>query len=79
MTETAESAETTVVKLPDGNTVPLSDLYATVDAAAYLGVSRITLWRWVQAGKISTVPSDRHILFLRSDMDKLLSTRGVEG
>ncbi len=77
MTETASTTETTNVELPDGNTVPLSDLYATVDAAAYLGVSRITLWRWVQAGKIRTVPSDRHILFLRSDMDKLLSDKDM--
>ncbi len=60
---------------PDGTAIPIDHLYAAVDAAAYLGVTTMSLWRWMREGKICPLRIARRNLFLRSDLDKLLSTR----
>ncbi|MGR3295830.1 MAG: helix-turn-helix domain-containing protein [Candidatus Bathyanammoxibius sp.] len=67
--------DSTTIQVPGGDAVPIAHLYATADAAAYLDITKMTLWRWVRDGKISTVRIGRHNLFLRSAMDKLLSAR----
>lgn len=43
------------------------------DAAAYLGLSQVTVRRLVQRGEIKPVRAVRHLLFARSTLDQFLA------
>lgn len=47
--------------------------YTTKDVIAAVGISRLTLYRWLAAGKISEVPKDykEHRLFTQKDIKKI--------
>lgn len=49
------------------------DMLTTGEAAMLLGVARLTLYRWIKAGKISAVvlPSGQHKI-RRADIEKML-------
>jgi len=57
-------------------TVTVNELLSSTKAAKYLGISRMTLWRWVKAGTITPVMFDHayfHIKELMRVKDKKLS------
>jgi excisionase family DNA binding protein len=37
------------------------------DVAERLGVSKVTLWRWVKAGKLSAVKLSQRTVYVRKD------------
>ena len=41
-------------------TIRTSDILTATDAARYLGVSRMTIWRWVKSGKITPIMLDHN-------------------
>lgn len=57
-------------------TVDLAHLHTPTEAARMLGVSRMTLWRWVKAGKITPVEINHLKLFLSHELNHLLTQRG---
>lgn len=57
-------------------TVPLEHLHTPSQAAKILRVSRMTLWRWVKAGKITPVEIDHHKFFLGPELKHLLDKGG---
>lgn len=59
-------------------TVDLHHLHTPSEAAKILGVSRMTLWRWVKAGKITPVEIDHQKLFLAHELNHL-TKRTKEG
>jgi len=52
-------------------TIPLSHLHTPGETATLLHVSRMTLWRWVKAGKITPVEIDHRNFFLAHDIAHL--------
>lgn len=44
------------------------------DAAAYLGISRSTIWRYIRAGKLPTMKLGAIVLIEKSALDALLQT-----
>ncbi|MBT9160754.1 MAG: hypothetical protein DDT26_02050 [Dehalococcoidia bacterium] len=55
-------------------TIEIKDLLNPTQAAKYLGVSRMTVWRWVKANKITPVMLD-HAYFHIRELDKLKGKR----
>lgn len=53
----------------------LHDFYLMGDAARALGVSRITLWRWIKADKLQTYRIGREVLIEREVVDRLRKER----
>jgi len=45
-----------------------------LEASEYLGITRVTLWRKVQAGKIPTVDIGGHVRYDKRQLDKIIST-----
>lgn len=46
-------------------TIQVTDLLTPTKAAKYLGISRMTLWRWTKAGKITPVMLDHTYFHIR--------------
>lgn len=44
-------------------------LYNTSEAAAALGISRVTLYRWLDAGKIEARKVNGHYYFTRAQLE----------
>jgi len=40
----------------------LGDFYTLGDAAKMIGVSRVTLWRWIKSGRLKVVRVGREVL-----------------
>ena len=72
MTDTKEN---TSIQVAEGKAILLSDLLSVAETCTHLGVVRKTLWNWVRRGKIAPIRSGCHNVFLRSDLDVLLSSR----
>jgi excisionase family DNA binding protein len=63
-------------------TVTADDLLPVVDAARYLGIHRMTLWRWRQRGKIRPMMVGGRQFFSIKDLDAIresLSSREQNG
>jgi excisionase family DNA binding protein len=62
--------------------VAATKLYTTAEAAEILGVASITVWRWVNAGRIRAVDlstGDRAKLRIREDdLQKFIDDRTLE-
>ena len=50
--------------------INVTELLPLTKAAEYLGVSKMTLWRWTQQGKVSTLLLDHHYYPVQ-ELDKL--------
>lgn len=37
------------------------------EAAEKLGISKVTLWRWVKAGKLASVKLSRRVVYIRRE------------
>lgn len=60
-----------MIKNPDILTIP--------QAAMYCGVTRMSMWRWVKAGKIpSFVTPGGHHRIIKSDLEKSLKAQGMK-
>ncbi len=60
-----------MIKNPDILTIP--------QAALYCGVTRMSMWRWVKAGKIpSFVTPGGHHRIIKSDLEKSLKAQGMK-
>jgi excisionase family DNA binding protein len=45
------------------------------EAADKLGISKVTLWRWIKDGKLTAVKLSRRIVYVRKDeIDRFLKT-----
>jgi len=55
-------------------TVNINDILTPTRAAKYLGIARMTLWRWVKAGKITPVMLD-HTYFHISELNRVKALR----
>src|ERR671935_2175918 len=52
--------------------------YSISDAAALLGVSRVSVWRWIRAGQIPVARlGHRTSRIRREDIERMLSANGV--
>ena len=52
------------------------DLLTLTSAARLLGVSRVTIWRYVQAGRLTLVEIDGRPFVRRKDVLKITPKRG---
>lgn len=55
-------------------TIEIKDILTPTKAAEYLGVSRMTLWRWVRDGRITPVMLD-HTYFHITELDRVKALR----
>ena len=55
-------------------TLNVQDILTPTKAAEYLGVARMTLWRWVRDGKITPVILD-HTYFHISELNRVKALR----
>jgi excisionase family DNA binding protein len=58
----------------DRITIEVKDLLPPKKAAEYLGVSVMTLWRWVRDGKITSVMLD-HTYFHLNELNRIKAER----
>jgi len=58
-------------------TIEVKDILTPTKAAEYVGVSRMTLWRWVREGKIAPLMLD-HTYFHISELNRVKALRGEE-
>ena len=58
-------------------TIEVKDLLTPTKAAEYLGVSRMSLWRWVRDGKITPVMLD-HAYFHISELNRVKALKEEE-
>src|SRR4051794_31115998 len=50
--------------------------YSVAEAASFLGVSRVTIWRWVKAGRLPICKlGHRTARLKREDLERLLAER----
>lgn len=47
-------------------------LLSSAQVAAITGHSKLTIWRWVKEGKLSPVRPSRKVMFLESELEKLI-------
>jgi len=59
-------------------TIKTADLLTATRAAEFLGVSRMTLWRWVRDGKIRPIEFDNQRFFHISELQTLKEAREQE-
>jgi excisionase family DNA binding protein len=53
--------------------------YSITEAAALLGVSRVTLWRWIAAGRLPVWRPGPHTARIRrEDLERLVAGKGVD-
>ena len=57
-------------------TVTLTDVVSTGEAAKALGVTRVTIWRWIQAGKITPIMLDK-AYFHKNEVERLKRLRNA--
>ena len=55
-----------------GGTAMERRLFTVAEAAAYLGISRWTLYRWVSQRRVAVVKLGRAVRFDKEDLDKLI-------
>jgi len=58
-------------------TIQVQDILTPTKAAEYLGVSRMTIWRWMREGKITPVMLD-HAYFHISELKRIKEQRANE-
>lgn len=56
-------------------TLEAEDLLPPRKAAAFLGITTMTLWRWMKAGKIVPVMLD-HAYFHMKELERVLAKKG---
>lgn len=54
--------------------IEINDILPPKKAAEYLGITTMTLWRWVRDGKISTIMLD-HTYFHKNELDRVKNER----
>ncbi|HUV56604.1 MAG TPA: helix-turn-helix domain-containing protein [Dehalococcoidales bacterium] len=59
-------------------TITVNDILTPTKAAAYLGIARMTLWRWVRDGKITPVMLD-HAYFHLAELTRVKALRDDQG
>ena len=52
-------------------TISVEDALTQKDAAYQLGITTMTLWRWIKAGKISTVRLGRYSFIPKDEIARL--------
>ena len=52
-------------------TVNVEDAFIQKEAAQVLGITPMTLWRWIRDGKISTIKFGRFKLIPKSEIERL--------
>lgn len=55
------------------------EFYQIEDICSIFKVSRITVYRWIKAGKLTGYKVGRSFLFKRTDIDKLIERSKVNG
>lgn len=55
------------------------EFYQIEDICSIFKVSRITVYRWIKAGKLTGYKVGRSFLFKRADIDKLIAGSRVNG
>ncbi len=51
-------------------TLQITDLYSPTMARLYLGVSKMTLWRWTNEGYVKHIKLD-HIYYQKDELDRV--------
>ncbi len=51
--------------------IELNDYLTEAAAADVLGIARMTVWRWTNAGKLQPIIVGGHRMILRSEVDRL--------
>jgi len=59
-------------------TIEVKDVLPPSQAARFLGVSRMTLWRWVKKGKIRAIVFDKQSFFHINELRHLKEQRASE-
>jgi excisionase family DNA binding protein len=54
--------------------IEVNDILPPKKAAEYLGITTMTLWRWVRDGKIATIMLD-HTYFHKNELDRVKTER----
>ena len=49
----------------------IADYYMLGDAAQKLGVNKVTIWRWIKAGKLQSHRIGREVLIEKAEVDRL--------
>lgn len=57
----------------------LVDFYTLGDAAKVVGVSRVTLWRWIKSGKLEVVRVGREVLIEKRLVETMRSSTSMSG
>src|ERR1700676_2817898 len=71
MTSTLEQHTATTTSL---GLAPGREYYSIAEAATLLGVSRVTIWRWLSAGRLSAVRlGDRSTRIQREDLEQAMT------
>src|SRR5207302_2607345 len=64
---------TLALGVPAGEENPPRPFYSVSEAAALLGVSRVTVWRWIKSGRLSSARlGHRTVRIPREDMTRLM-------
>ncbi len=59
--------------------ITVQDALSWDDAAREIGISRMTLWRWVKAGKVIAVKLGHYKFIPRSEVDRMKIRARAEG
>jgi len=60
-------------------TISVQDAFSYKDAARELGVTTMTLWRWVRDGKIAAVQLGRYKFIPKSEVERVLKKKEAVG
>ena len=64
--------------MPDRQSIWQNELLTVSEVATYLRVTRVTVWRWCQAGKIPATRIGRNWRIHRDDLRRFLETSVVQ-